>query len=1718
MSQQNVIKARSVLPLKRLMEQYGDGPSNGKWKGFACPFCQKKGASVSEFNGREWFKCWHVSCPSGTSGEKTAWDEVGYLMFKLRVPRPEGFIQWLKQAGVWREQDPLPSSVMPGKAGRRKQRPEEPPEMEASPEEIAAAFPEAYHGDTESTEGDVARRDAEAQSGEGDVSQKHAKDAKVEGKSEFDEDEDLFQQCVEVIRSEQRASCSLLQRRLRLGYARALRILDEMEKRGFVGPHNGNEPRVILMDLGKEVGSTESHPPGEDKKNFTGEPDMTRGGESVGKSPDGTVPPSSGDALQVPGPAGPASVPLEGSAPVSTGADSGTGVPANALDARERSDPPSPADAGLRTTGAPRSDWLRELTEAELTLLKDAVMAVVMDGFGSTLFLQRKFNLGWKKAKALIDRLELLKCVSPAEGPTPRAVLWDEEMARGFVEGDFSQKPTKETKGEGEVGDVKALGGGDEKRQGAAAVQGASDAQGKSDAEVKAIAKVIVGAFQSGGGDGGKKDGGDGGSGGGSGGGGEGGGSDEPDEAVKVLREFYARLTWSAADELKMWRDRGLTAETCRAAGFRSSSKENLKILEELGAKYSAETMVSAGLYVSPGDPEEFGGGQRTPRPNAQFYGFGIQRKKTKAERERDARRDSWDGQKKPDDFVWGWTNPVLIPYFNAKGELILLRPHKGFVKQQNPQPFFVREIGKVETVLTRAEAIVTEGEFKAWALWQVLVGTEGVNRTLPVRIVALPGITQAKNWFVQYEFLDWLESENVRRVVVAYDNEEKGDPKLESYKEEFKKRHDTEAWARYLAHLVDREGYDGRVCVLPVEWRDSKGKADWDGVLRMLVSREVERLGGTTAVVGKALDARERSDAPRSGEAGSSSSVVGDVKAAGDGDEKRQGSGAVQGASDARGKECRVIWRAVAGVVREEFLRVIGTAQGIERLRERTLFDNGIERVIKERLEHFAYEPMLPYGGLNERAMASRIGQYMRELRGLPEAEFPGLLKGYLIGVIKGYKAVKGRYYKLNIPTEGPMKLFRKIKSNAWNEREDRGMKKLAFLADMAIKGTPESVSNFYMKVFFVVEKGDGTRDKMVRLYNVEGEKSPLVALDAHSFAQPTKFREWLGNQKNGNCSWGTGEKELQRLSFDVDHFAAYQNVTEVNIYGHHAESGIWFFQDGARPPGSNVILKKDTNGVYWWKGIGYLLSETDREGQSFRQGLPKMNWDWKLQANGSATSFELFGSKKATGVAAHALDARERSDAPRSEGESSVVVGSKKKETDEEVLGRFFRVASEKLRDAVGGYDAYMALGSFLSFGAAPEIFQRLSGFPGVFIHGEARGGKSTIGRFLMKIWGFRGDAGFPLNACSQAGMGITLQQYPNLPVWFEELRPDTEPPKIHILRNMFGRESGQKKEIGEGTRKVMTAALVTGEHTIKDPATRSRFPHIHIAKSRRVGTDEEQAERLEWLERHARLFVLFGRFVMLRREEFAKHALEFLEGWLRLDSMRGVDGRAREVHGVAYAGFMAMVRLLESHYPEDLKGFLPTLIQACVASATEIKSEVNVELFWNHVLSCYQNDGFGDTPSEIKKLFHVKTTRLAHPPLAPDQGPWNSYELYFLPQAVLERISAHLRKSGMNFVMSKSDLFTQMSTRPYWIGKPGNKKFGFGEHPQRCWGVALDLFEELGYTYADAEDVDRSRLEAGVNTEEWADPRKGALYTLVERLTKVEREEEARQGRFV
>lgn len=102
---------------------------------------------------------------------------------------------------------------------------------------------------------DEIRRVVEYASSQGEPAFEHSIHERLQGNGAndeeevSDEDEELVEKCLEVMRQEKKASTSLFQRRLRLGYTRAARILDILEQRGYVGAGEGAKPREILVDL-----------------------------------------------------------------------------------------------------------------------------------------------------------------------------------------------------------------------------------------------------------------------------------------------------------------------------------------------------------------------------------------------------------------------------------------------------------------------------------------------------------------------------------------------------------------------------------------------------------------------------------------------------------------------------------------------------------------------------------------------------------------------------------------------------------------------------------------------------------------------------------------------------------------------------------------------------------------------------------------------------------------------------------------------------------------------------------------------------------------------------------------------------------------------------------------------------------------------------------------------------------------------------------------------------------------------------------------------------------------------------------------------------------------------------------------------------------------------------------------------------------------------------
>lgn len=71
-------------------------------------------------------------------------------------------------------------------------------------------------------------------------------DGEIPEDEELDEDDPDIQEATRIVRGENKASTALLQRRMNIGYAKAARLLDALERLGVIGPYNGSDPREVL--------------------------------------------------------------------------------------------------------------------------------------------------------------------------------------------------------------------------------------------------------------------------------------------------------------------------------------------------------------------------------------------------------------------------------------------------------------------------------------------------------------------------------------------------------------------------------------------------------------------------------------------------------------------------------------------------------------------------------------------------------------------------------------------------------------------------------------------------------------------------------------------------------------------------------------------------------------------------------------------------------------------------------------------------------------------------------------------------------------------------------------------------------------------------------------------------------------------------------------------------------------------------------------------------------------------------------------------------------------------------------------------------------------------------------------------------------------------------------------------------------------------------------
>lgn len=1095
------------------------------------------------------------------------------------------------------------------------------------------------------------------------------------------------------------------------------------------------------------------------------------------------------------------------------------------------------------------------------------------------------------------------------------------------------------------------------------------------------------------------------------------------EQSLSALREFCDEITLTEESIQLHWQKRGLKRETLIDFGIKSGSRGYVDIILRLGNKYPSHAMINCGLKI-----QREGEGVR---PSPKFYGYGIAGKKPKAER-----------RGKDDKFNYGWVYPPLIPYLGEDRKIYFLRPHKDQVAGTTNRFYIPRVLPRLkigdskdpatlhvaDEEETFHQAVITEGELKSLALQQV-VGDPGLGDSRWA-VAALPGITNAKPMFS--DIIDWLDSIEAKSVVVVYDNEEKGNPKFPGYVENDWERHDAEGWARYLAIQLQKEGFTASVGHLPNEWRDDKGKADWDGALVKLLRQY------TLTDPDKPLP-DEKDISPD-------------------------------------------VWKKV----RADFLRVLKDARPAGMLRQFGLFDPIAERHIQNLVQRISRTPQLPIGGLNEESVAKRIQRFLKKCRN-DIKRVPYDRRAALGALAKKYQELQGRYYVLKELGDRAAPKWEKELAKA-DENEDVEYKRVI---EIAKRGIPQWISNFYIKAHYCLNKIDGKRERLITIRNIHKKghhEGPVLTLPSDAFAQPSKWREWLLNA-DAAATWRAGERELNDLQADVGSDVAFKDVAEISYRGYNDETGFWFFDDVAfLQDGSEIYPDKET-GIFWHHGFkeskdgqskqpfsqGYKLSKVGNAKQPFRMGFPKM-YPKRIDPNLS----EMFT----------------------------------------EVSKKFVETVGWAIEDSIG-YDGFVCLGIAFSCFAGPELYDHYVGMPGLWLHGESQQGKNCLTRWILPIHGYEKKAvksGIVLPGSTEAGLGHALEQEGNLFCWLEEYQPEmarTKPWLVEKIKNAFDRSSGTKMVFGDEMRQIRSVALVNGIATASDSQVKNRYAHVQVSEKFR------RANHYDWFEENSPDFFFFGRHILRNRAAFAKSFMAHMVDWFSSDSTKGIDSRAKIVYGAAYAGMRAAAEIFKS---DEIIANMPVyktwVARKARVAASEIREKINANQFWTDLMSAVETGAFGFSAADLKRYFKAVPMNLPTPVPESQQTEefagckWKSYYLYITERPVIEIMRTFKARSHSTLPLEANDYFRQMQTKPYFVNAPRGKdrvRLRFkAKSPQDCWCINVDR-HELGYTPVDDEELrfsitrrEGERQSDGTTVPaDWVDPRQGDLFTLIHKL---------------
>ncbi len=713
-------------------------------------------------------------------------------------------------------------------------------------------------------------------------------------------------------------------------------------------------------------------------------------------------------------------------------------------------------------------------------------------------------------------------------------------------------------------------------------------------------------------------------------------------------------------------------------------------------------------------------------------------------------------------------------------------------------------------------------------------------------------------------------------------------------------------------------------------------------------------------------------------------------------------------------------------------------------------LFPDVAQTIINTRLENLWHEPLLKSGGDAQEKLARRLDRINSKLSTVAMSIMAQKMA-------RALRLVIGCYYVLKVTPDKLKATYIKsrttLNSNIADLQNRRGEKTAAgmesieamiarmtlerrLLTELIEEGTPEAISNFTAKCEYCRHTADHKTERLIRIENTQGEKTKLLSLPAENNGRLAEFRVWCLERTQGVAVWRGGEKDLQNLTEDMKHLSAHRNIYEIPHYGFDPNSKITFFGDCAWAPDGEVLLPDDNN-IFWHSGMGYQVDlDAALVGEGFQQGAPKL---------------------------------------------------AERPGDDKIDIKLLFQRFSQGMFDTVGDYDGYLCIGMSLLYAAAQQVYRDYGGHPGLWLYGKRGGGKTTVARWLMRIWGFKELQGIRLDKTTTAvGMTRNLTQYSDIPLWFDEYRRNILDIELKeaVLRGAFDRSSGSKGRMDSTTKtnsvRALTTPIVSGEMSSPDAATRSRYVHALIATSRRRLQGESNGALFRTMMADSNHLHLIGRYLMDHRMEYNEIFESLLASWMKAQ-LAITDDRTRFVHGAAWAAFMALAEMLNVS-TVDAQAFTAYTVEHANRAFDDVHDETMSNKFWTDVISAI-NRGNID-----RRLFNEKTIAL-NPKGAFDDalvelsGAPRVEAVFLAPNEIFDMYALDLRKRGDEAALSKNDIQREISKEEYWIAPPAAQRVHRATlNGHRYSGVWVINLEKFPFAEQLKDALDASGLTAG------------------------------------